>query len=209
MIDKIAILGSSGHGKVVAEVAELNGWKNIEFYDDRWPVLSNVEAWNIVGDFDVLLTNYDSYSAIIVAIGDNRVRILKQQELINIGATIISLVHPRAIVSPYATIGIGSVIMAGAVISSFAVVGEAAIINTSATIDHDCILGDSVHVSPGAHLAGAIKVGNYSWIGIGASVKQLIQLGENVVIGAGSVVINNVDSGNTVVGIPAKSLDNK
>ena len=33
----LAILGASGHGKVVAEIAELQGWKKIVFFDDAFP----------------------------------------------------------------------------------------------------------------------------------------------------------------------------
>ncbi len=34
---RLAILGASGHGKVVAEIAELCGWGKIHFFDDAWP----------------------------------------------------------------------------------------------------------------------------------------------------------------------------
>ena len=33
----LAILGASGHGKVLADIAELSGWSAIEFFDDAWP----------------------------------------------------------------------------------------------------------------------------------------------------------------------------
>ncbi|MCV5435178.1 hypothetical protein OFN37_39345, partial [Escherichia coli] len=38
-MNKCAILGASGHGKVIAELAELNGFKEIIFFDDRFPEL--------------------------------------------------------------------------------------------------------------------------------------------------------------------------
>ena len=31
---KLAIIGASGHGKVLADIAELTGWEEIDFYDD-------------------------------------------------------------------------------------------------------------------------------------------------------------------------------
>src|SRR5690606_24126355 len=34
---RLAILGASGHGKVVADCAELCGWSVVEFFDDAWP----------------------------------------------------------------------------------------------------------------------------------------------------------------------------
>ena len=40
MKDKIVIIGASGHGKVVADIAKLNGYKEIIFLDDDWKVFS-------------------------------------------------------------------------------------------------------------------------------------------------------------------------
>ena len=34
MKDKIVIIGASGHGKVVADIAKLNGYQEIVFVDD-------------------------------------------------------------------------------------------------------------------------------------------------------------------------------
>ena len=34
MRDKIIIIGASGHGKVIADIAKLNGYKEIIFLDD-------------------------------------------------------------------------------------------------------------------------------------------------------------------------------
>ena len=34
---RLAILGASGHGKVVADCAELCGWESVSFFDDVWP----------------------------------------------------------------------------------------------------------------------------------------------------------------------------
>ena len=41
----LAILGASGHGKVLADIAELTGWDSIVFYDDDHPALSGNEHW--------------------------------------------------------------------------------------------------------------------------------------------------------------------
>jgi len=34
---RLAILGASGHGKVVADAAEQAGWQSVVFFDDAWP----------------------------------------------------------------------------------------------------------------------------------------------------------------------------
>ena len=203
-MSKIAILGASGHGKVVADIAELNGYNTIDFFDDRFPALSGLEHWRVLGSTEDLLQRALDYDAVIVAIGNNAIRLAKHHHLLQVGATLGTLIHPSAVISRYAKVGVGSVIMANCVINAFSKVGQASIINTAATIDHDCILEDGVHVSPGANLAGGVSVGESSWLGIGCQVKQLITIGNAVVVGAGATVVSNIDDHKTVVGLPAK-----
>ncbi|WP_286295420.1 acetyltransferase [Vibrio apostichopi] len=201
-----AILGASGHGKVIAEIAELNGYHNIVFFDDRWPSLKSVEHWSVSGDTSTLLSNVKEYDLTVVAIGHNATRSAKQHELSQAGATFDVLVHPSALISKYAIINVGTVVMANAVVNPFSHVGISCIINTGSTIDHDCKLADGVHISPGVNLAGGVEVGKNTWIGIGSQVKQLVAIGCDTVVGAGSTVINNVPNFKTVVGSPAHEL---
>jgi sugar O-acyltransferase (sialic acid O-acetyltransferase NeuD family) len=201
---KLAILGASGHGKVVAEIAELCGWREVHFFDDNYPNISKLEGWDVKGDTQHLLSAKNNYHSVVVAIGNNSVRYNKMMFLKENGFTICTLVHPKAVVSIYSEIGLGSVVMAGAVVNPFAKVGNACIINTSATVDHDCKLGDAVHVSPGANLAGATNVGSLTWVGIGSTVKQCVSIGRNVIVGAGAVVLQDIPDDVTVVGVPAK-----
>ncbi len=203
---KCAILGASGHGKVIAEMAELNCFKNIIFFDDRFPELSHLAHWQIQGCTADLLALVHEFDLVVVAIGHNGTRLQKLQLLQQAGAKLEPLVHPNATVSGYAQLGEGSVVMANAVINAFASVGVGGIINTSATVDHDCVLADCVHISPGAHLAGGVCVGEQSWIGIGSKIKQLIRIGNQVVVGAGSTVIRDIPDCLTVVGSPAVEL---
>ena len=206
MTKRCAILGASGHGKVVAEIAELNGYQDIIFFDDLWPNLKNVEHWPVVGSLEVLLAVASDFELTLVAIGNNQVRLEKQKCLKSAGARFSVLVHPAATVSRYAQLGQGTVVMANAVINPFVKIGDACIVNTSATIDHDCIIADGVHVSPGSNIAGAVSIGEASWIGIGSQVKQLMSIGRGVTVGAGSTVIKNIPDLQTVVGNPAQIL---
>lgn len=203
---KCAILGASGHGKVIAEIAELNGFKNIFFFDDRFPELTRLAHWSVKGSTADLLALVHKFDLVVVAIGHNATRLQKLQLLQQTGAKLEPLIHPSATVSGYAQLGKGTVVMANAAINAFASIGDGCIINTSASVDHDCVLADGVHISPGVHLAGGICVGEQSWIGIGAQVKQLIRIGSQVVVGAGSTVIHDIPDFQTVVGSPAVAL---
>jgi sugar O-acyltransferase (sialic acid O-acetyltransferase NeuD family) len=205
-VRKLAILGASGHGKVVADTAECCDWQAIEFFDDAWPELQHNGVWSVTGDTAALLERIKQFDGVLVAIGNNRIRHAKLLELQAAGARLCNLVHPSAMLSRYASLGEGSVVFAGVVVNVDARIGLGAILNTGCSIDHDCELGAAVHVSPGARLAGGVTVGNLSWIGIGASVRQLVRIGDSVMVGAGAAVAADVADELTVVGVPARVL---
>ncbi|MDN7131517.1 acetyltransferase [Halomonas sp. MC140] len=203
---RLAILGASGHGKVVAETASQCGWQSIVFFDDAWPRLQHNGSWPVVGNTQTLITTLLDFDGVVVGIGNNRVRLEKTRHFKALHAPLIALVHPSAIVSNTVSLGAGSVVFAGAVIQIDSQLGEACIVNTRASVDHDCLLSDGVHICPGATLAGAVKVGEASWVGIGTCVKQLVNIGSNVTLGAGAAVIRDVPSGQTVIGVPARPM---
>jgi len=205
-VKRLAILGASGHGKVVADCAELCGWDEVCFFDDAWPGKQSNAHWPVVGDTSVLLSDLAAFEAVLVAIGDNGIREAKVQALLAAGALLPVLIHPSACVSRYSSLGAGSVVFAGAVVNVDCQAGVGAIINTGATVDHDCVLGNAVHVSPGAHLAGGVTVGDRSWVGIGSSVRQLVQIGSDVLVGAGAAVVADVPNDCRVAGVPARIM---
>lgn len=200
---RIAILGASGHGKVIAEIAELNGYR-VCFFDDAFPETSKLAHWQIMGSGHDLYASLNEYEAVTVAIGDNKTRALKLKALIAKQANLATLIHPTAHISQYSVIGVGTVIMAGAVVNPFAEIGVGTIINTSAVIEHDCVIGDYAHVSPNASLAGGSELGEGAWFGIGSCCRQLIKIGAYSVIGAGSVVVKDIPAQCTAFGNPAE-----
>lgn len=202
----LAILGASGHGKVVADLASCQDWTSIHFFDDAWPGNSKIGGWDVIGNTDKLVETINSYHGVVVAIGQNKIRLEKQTLLEQAGGKFVGLIHPSAVVSERSSVGPGSVIMAGAIINAFTVIGRACIVNTAATVDHDGLIEDGSHICPGANLAGTVQVGLCSWIGIGSCVLQNIKIGARATIGAGAVVIRDVLDDSVVAGCPAIPL---
>lgn len=200
-MNRLIIIGASGQGKVIADIAELNEYSDIAFFDDNPQV-------KFCGKYEVIGCCSDAHkykdAVFFVAIGNANIRKRIQTELMNSGLKVVSLIHPSAVISKSVAIGTGTVVMAGAVINPDATIGQGCIINTCASVDHDCIVGDFVHVSVGAHVAGTVKIGNNTWVGAGAVVSNNIEITDNCMVGAGAVVVKDLTESATFVGVPAK-----
>lgn len=197
---QLVIIGASGHGKVVADIAKKNGYDQIVFLDDK-ESLTNCGSYTVVGKCG----SYADYACdIIVAIGNPFVREMFLKELERNGKNIPILIHPNATIGEDVEIGKGTVIVAGAVVNSGAVIGKGCIINTGASVDHDCTLADYVHISVGAHVAGTVSIGERTWIGAGATVSNNVSICAECMIGAGAVVVKDISEKGTYVGVPAR-----
>ena len=203
-MNALLIIGAGGHGKVVADTALLVGWEKVAFLDDRAATLGSPLGFPIVGTLHELDAQSSAYSHAIVAVGDAKLRLQLTDRCRRSGLEVVSVVHPTAYVSKFASIGPGCAVFAHAAINACAELGTACIVNTGATVDHDCLIGDGVHICPGAHLAGEVRVGDRSWIGIVAAVRQGITIGRDVTVGAGAAVVEDVADNLTVVGVPAR-----
>lgn len=203
----LAILGGGGHGRVVADCALAAGWTYVTFFDDGKAPGSRTGPWLISGNGDELAAKLGSFDGFVVAIGNNAARWASHQLLAGRGVTSpATVVHPAAVVSRHASLGHGSVIVAGVVINIGARIGAATIVNTGASVDHDAEVGDGAHISPGARLAGGVKVGDRSWIGAGAIIREGIAIGRDAIVGAGAIVVKPVPDDATVAGNPARII---
>lgn len=210
---RVLVWGAGGHGRVIADLIVSLGWELAGFVDgDPEKMGSNVapfeaqviateEALSGVGTFP------GGAEAWVPGIGDNGVRLAGVRSR---GARCApAIVHPNAVVSPFAVVGRGTVVLAGAVINAGAAVGEGVIINTGVIVEHDCRVGDGAHLSPGAVLTGGVSVGSLSWIGANATVLPGLVIGDHVTVGAGAVVRRDLDDHITAAGNPARIIHRK
>lgn len=204
----LLIIGAGGHGKVVADTACEGGrWDKIAFLDDRYKQIDNVMNWPVLGSLLQAQEYLHDYPDLVVALGNNKLRVELLKRYSDLGFRLPVLIHPTAYISRAASLNPGTVVFPRVAINAGANVGFGSIINTGATIEHDCRIGVGVHICPGVNLAGEVKVGDYSWIGIGTTVIQQVFIGEHVVIGAGSVIVKEVESNVKVLGVPGRVVN--
>ena len=181
----MVLYGASGHCRVVIDILEALGIP-IDFIVDDNPELNELLGYEV-------RRNLGKYSEVIVTIGQNwtRKRVVEQIEV----ERYVTAIHPTAIVSPRATVDIGSVVMQGAIIQSSAHIGKHCIINTGASVGHDVRVGDYVHIASHATVTGGVEIGEGTWIGAGSVIRQGVHIGAWTMIGAGSVVVEDIPDG--------------
>lgn len=206
MKNKLIIIGASGHGKVVADIAiKMNKWQSIAFLDDDESIKTSMslEVIGKIGD----AFKYKDEASFFVAIGNNDVRKKVQEKLMEEGLNVVSLIHTSAVIGTDVEVGIGSVVMAGVVVNSSSRIGKGCIINTSSSLDHDNVIEDYVHISPGVRTAGSVGIGKGSWIGIGSVVSNNVNISSGCKVGAGAVVVKDITEPGTYVGVPVRRID--
>ena len=177
--------------------------KPISFLDDNSSLTGTViTGLPVLGGISQL-DEFD-HDAVIVAIGDNRIRARIFESVRARGERIVNAVHPAAVLAPDVRLGEGVMICAGVVVNTGTVIGDNVILNTGCTVDHHNHIGDHAHIAPGVHLGGDVTIGEGTVVGIGATVIPQRTVGAWSVIGAGSVVTKDIPAHATAVGMPAR-----
>ena len=194
----INLFGASGHAKVIIDIVKAQGDDIGRLYDDA-PHCSEIHGYPVDKASDSDGRPYD-----------NKYRLKPRAEKMiaeRYRLEYARAIHPQAIVSPSAHIGVGTVVMQNALVQADTSIGCHCIINSGASVDHECRIGDFVHISPHATLCGNVHVGEGTWIGAGATVIPGITIGKWCTIGAGAVVINDIPDGVTAYGNPLQDKE--
>ena len=138
MLGKLLILGAGQYSCVVKEIAlATSSFSEIAFLDDN--------ANFAIGALDDVAKFKNSFANVAIAIGNPDLRQKLFDAATALGYSLPSLIHPRAIISPSATIKDGAIIEPGAVVQANATIGKGAIISSGAVIRHNGTVGDFAH----------------------------------------------------------------
>ena len=140
-MNRLIIIGASGHGRVVADIACLCGYRRIDFLDDN-KSLRNCGKYKVIGPGKEFTEFVNEDTEFFVAIGDTKIRQKIQKGIEKAGGKIITLIHPNAVIAEDVQIGKGSVCMAGTVkVGDRVWIGAGATISNNVDICKDCMIG--------------------------------------------------------------------
>lgn len=159
------------------------------------PILSSVEDYQICpGDI------------FFCALGDPAARKKYADIIKGKGGKFYTFIHPRASISPNATIGEGSFIDEYVTVSDNVNIGKHVIVQRLSTLGHDVTVGDNVTIGAYVFCGGNSKIGDGSTLHVRSTLLRKVNVGMNAVVGAGSVVIRHVADDAHIFGNPAKKI---
>jgi sugar O-acyltransferase (sialic acid O-acetyltransferase NeuD family) len=205
----VVVIGGSDQGRQVIDAIEARADHIVVGVLDRaFAVGTDVVGYPVLGRDDELAACAGRVGAegYVVAIGDNTARaaVLDHADHADHDLTLITVAHPAAVVARDATIGAGSILLAGSVVSNGCDLGRGVLLGTRASVDHDTTVGDHASVGPGATTGGHVRIGPRTAVGLGASVVHGVTIGAAAVIGAGAVVLGDVPDLVVAYGVPAR-----
>ena len=189
-MNKLILIGGGGHCKACIDVIEQEGkYQIIGILDSHDKLSDKILSYNIIGTDDDIRKHILDGCYFLITIG--QIKTYKTRENIYLKlqqeqAKFASVISPRAYVSPYASVGHGTIIMHDSVINAGAIIKENCIINTKAIIEHDSIIGRHCHISTAAVINGNVTVNKGSFFGSNAVSKQGVTTREADFIKAGS-----------------------
>jgi len=214
MRKNLVILGTSGLAREMAMLAEhINAihhfWHIMGFIGEPGcAVGTNLGVAPILGD-DSWLMDQDFIADLVIGIGYPKIKekviepYLKVPERFGFP----SLIHPKATLDfRRVELGMGNAITAGCVFTCDIRVQDFNLFNLNSTVGHDVEIGSMNVINPGSNISGSVRIGDRVLIGTGAQILQKILIDSDVTIGAGAVVTKDVESNQTVFGVPARRL---
>ena len=208
-MEKILIVGAGGFGRELLQwIKDINAekptWEIGGFLDDNLQALDGVEIdYPVVGTISDWQPKDDEVFALAMA--KPQLKRMVVEKLKSRGAHFAAVIHPTALVSPFAHYGEGLVMFPYSKLSCNSTVGDFVSILTT-PIGHDNEIGDYTMISGGCNIVRNVKIGKDVFVAAGVCIAQDVVVKDGAYIGLGSVVLKDVKAGTKVFGNPARII---
>ena len=154
----LVIIGAGGDGRNVAEILEdsTSQWNLLGFLDDDpTKIGTTINRVSVLGTTRDITKYKGCYFLVLVG---NPQTLFKKKKLINeleiSQNQLATVIHPSAMISKYADVGNGTVVLGGATIMANATIGENTYIASNVNIGHDTKIGGYSFIAPLSGIPG-------------------------------------------------------
>lgn len=159
--------------------------------------------------FERFLREPASLRGAAVAIAKSGIREMLDWQCRDAGVELLGITASNVVVMDDVQVGPGALLSPFVTLTSNIRIGRCFHGNLYSYVEHDCVIGDYVTFAPGVHCNGNVTIGDHAYVGSGAVIRQGLTIGAGATVGMGAVVTKDVPPGVTVVGNPARAMEEK
>jgi sugar O-acyltransferase (sialic acid O-acetyltransferase NeuD family) len=195
-MEKVILFGTSA-GSQIAHFALSHDprYEVVGFTVDRNYIKEKTFCGLPVTPFEEVQTLYPpSQFKMLIAIyanGMNKLRAEKYHQAKEKGYTLITYIHPQAIVAPNLVIGDNCFIGEGVICRPFLTIGNNVILMSGSFIGHHTVIKDHCFIGSRAVVMGAVTMEPRCFVGPNATILEAVKVAAECLIGGGVVLQEN------------------
>lgn len=121
------------------------------------------------------------------------------------GLQFATLIHPDNFLHSTVQIGKGCIIFRGTIGYPEGIVGDNCVMREYSSVSHNSLVGDHTVMMEKVTMGGWSVLGKRNLLKPNCVTKEKITLGDDVTAEAGSIILNDIQSGQTISGNPARA----
>jgi sugar O-acyltransferase (sialic acid O-acetyltransferase NeuD family) len=212
MSERLVILGAGELAYDILDIVEACNaagaqWEVVGFLDDDRPRASRSAGYEILGPISD--AGAMQGCKFILGVGGDVSFPLREKLIGESGLKsddFATLIHPNARLTGQPNIGRGVYAAHGVLVGAMSNIADHVALGPGCMVSHHVTIGAFSVAAPGACIGDNVQVGDGCYIGARTVIREDVKVGEKALIGMGATVLQDVATGVTVVGTPARPL---